>query len=55
MVVVNLYPFYEKGSSPTRISFEDGVENIDIGGPTMIKEATKVGFYFKTYVCLDHT
>ncbi|KAK6139521.1 hypothetical protein DH2020_026721 [Rehmannia glutinosa] len=31
VVVVNLYPFYDKVSSSTGISFEDGIENIDIG------------------------
>lgn len=41
VVVVNLYPFYDKVSSPTGISFEDGVENIDIGGPAMIRAAAK--------------
>ncbi|CAH9106452.1 unnamed protein product [Cuscuta europaea] len=41
VVVVNLYPFYEKVSSSTRISFEDGIENIDIGGPAMIRAAAK--------------
>nr|GMD05444.1 bifunctional purine biosynthesis protein purH [Ipomoea batatas] len=41
VVVVNLYPFYEKVSSSTGISFEDGIENIDIGGPTMIRAAAK--------------
>ncbi|GLJ11869.1 hypothetical protein SUGI_0178910 [Cryptomeria japonica] len=41
LVVVNLYPFYEKVSSSNGISFEDGVENIDIGGPAMIRAAAK--------------
>ncbi|OEL20823.1 Bifunctional purine biosynthesis protein PurH [Dichanthelium oligosanthes] len=40
VVVVNLYPFYDKVTSGT-ISFEDGIENIDIGGPTMIRAAAK--------------
>lgn len=44
MVVVNLYPFYDKVTSGT-ISFEDGIENIDIGGPTMIRAAAKVTKY----------
>lgn len=42
VVVVNLYPFYEKVSSPGGIEFEDGIENIDIGGPAMIRAAAKV-------------
>ncbi|KAL6552281.1 hypothetical protein OROHE_007645 [Orobanche hederae] len=41
LVVVNLYPFYDKVSSSTGISFEDGIENIDIGGPAMIRAAAK--------------
>ena len=39
LVVINLYPFEEtvaKGAS-----FEDCIENIDIGGPTMIRSAAK--------------
>ncbi|KAL5675031.1 hypothetical protein ACJX0J_011162, partial [Zea mays] len=40
VVVVNLYPFYDKVTSGN-ISFEDGIENIDIGGPTMIRAAAK--------------
>lgn len=42
VVVVNLYPFYDKVTSSSDISFEDGIENIDIGGPTMIRAAAKV-------------
>lgn len=42
MVIVNLYPFYDTVSSKNHISFEDGIENIDIGGPTMIRAAAKV-------------
>ena len=41
MVVVNLYPFYDTVTSGA-ISFEDGIENIDIGGPTLIRAAAKV-------------
>src|SRR5580704_691589 len=39
LLVVNLYPFEEtlKRGAP----FEDRVENIDIGGPTMIRSAAK--------------
>ena len=44
VVVVNLYLFYDKVTSGT-ISFEDGIENIDIGGPTMIRAAAKVTKY----------
>lgn len=41
VVVVNLYPFYAKVSSSSGISFENGIENIDIGGPAMIRAAAK--------------
>ncbi|XP_057970948.1 uncharacterized protein LOC131159793 isoform X2 [Malania oleifera] len=41
VVVVNLYPFYDKVSSVGGIKFEDGIENIDIGGPAMIRAAAK--------------
>lgn len=42
MVIVNLYPFYDTVSSTNEISFEDGIEKIDIGGPAMIRAAAKV-------------
>lgn len=40
MVVVNLYAF-EKTASKPGVSFEEIIENIDIGGPTMIRAAAK--------------
>ncbi len=40
LVVVNLYPFTRTIAQPD-CSFEDAVENIDIGGPTMIRAAAK--------------
>lgn len=40
MVVVNLYPFEETISKPD-VTFEDAIENIDIGGPTMLRSAAK--------------
>ncbi len=40
MVVVNLYPF-EATVAKTDCSLEDAVENIDIGGPTMLRSAAK--------------
>ena len=40
MVVVNLYAF-EKTASKPGVSFEELVENIDIGGPSMIRSAAK--------------
>ncbi|MBU5590537.1 bifunctional phosphoribosylaminoimidazolecarboxamide formyltransferase/IMP cyclohydrolase [Clostridium sp. MSJ-4] len=39
MVVVNLYPFFEKYKES--ISFEEKIEFIDIGGPTMLRSAAK--------------
>ncbi|XP_017634547.1 uncharacterized protein LOC108476753 [Gossypium arboreum] len=41
VVVVNLYPFYDKVTSTGGIAFDDGIENIDIGGPAMIRAAAK--------------
>ncbi|KAK3444825.1 hypothetical protein EUGRSUZ_A00733 [Eucalyptus grandis] len=41
VVVVNLYPFYDKVTSAADIEFEDGIENVDIGGPAMIRAAAK--------------
>jgi phosphoribosylaminoimidazolecarboxamide formyltransferase/IMP cyclohydrolase len=38
-VVVNLYPFFENMHSD--ITFEDKMEFIDIGGPTMLRSAAK--------------
>ncbi|OBU10314.1 bifunctional phosphoribosylaminoimidazolecarboxamide formyltransferase/IMP cyclohydrolase [Morganella psychrotolerans] len=40
MVVVNLYPFAETVAKPG-CTTEDAVENIDIGGPTMVRSAAK--------------
>lgn len=40
MVVVNLYPFKDTISKPDA-TLEDAIENIDIGGPTMIRSAAK--------------
>lgn len=40
LVVVNLYEF-EKTVSGENVSLEDAVENIDIGGPTLIRAAAK--------------
>ena len=40
MVVVNLYAF-EKTSAKPGVQFEELIENIDIGGPSMIRSAAK--------------
>lgn len=39
LVCVNLYPFFEKAKEG--LSFDDTVEFIDIGGPTMLRSAAK--------------
>lgn len=38
-VIVNLYPFFEKVKED--LSFEEKIEFIDIGGPTMLRSAAK--------------
>ena len=40
MVVVNLYPFQQTVAKPD-CSLDDAIENIDIGGPTMVRAAAK--------------
>jgi len=40
MVVVNLYAF-EKTAAKPGVQFEDIIENIDIGGPSMVRSAAK--------------
>ena len=40
LVVVNLYPFEATVAKPTT-SLEDAIENIDIGGPAMLRSAAK--------------
>jgi phosphoribosylaminoimidazolecarboxamide formyltransferase / IMP cyclohydrolase len=40
MLVINLYPFNETVANEN-CSFEDAVENIDIGGPAMLRAAAK--------------
>ncbi|MBN1779946.1 bifunctional phosphoribosylaminoimidazolecarboxamide formyltransferase/IMP cyclohydrolase [bacterium] len=48
LVVVNLYPFEQTVAKPD-VTLEDAVENIDIGGPTMLRSAAK-NFRFVTVV-----
>ncbi|GAB6149320.1 bifunctional phosphoribosylaminoimidazolecarboxamide formyltransferase/IMP cyclohydrolase [Clostridium novyi] len=50
MVVVNLYPFFEKVKED--LEFQEKIEFIDIGGPTMIRAAAK---NFKDVVVLTDT
>ena len=40
MVVVNLYPFKATIERPN-VTLEEAIENIDIGGPTMVRSAAK--------------
>ncbi|MBI5869191.1 MAG: bifunctional phosphoribosylaminoimidazolecarboxamide formyltransferase/IMP cyclohydrolase [candidate division Zixibacteria bacterium] len=40
LVIVNLYPFSKAANDPNA-SFDDAVELIDVGGPTMIRGAAK--------------
>jgi phosphoribosylaminoimidazolecarboxamide formyltransferase/IMP cyclohydrolase len=40
LVVVNLYPFAETIKKPAA-AFDEAIENIDIGGPTLIRAAAK--------------
>jgi phosphoribosylaminoimidazolecarboxamide formyltransferase/IMP cyclohydrolase len=48
LVVVNLYPFKKTIRKPN-VTLEDAIENIDIGGPAMIRAAAK-NFKFVTVV-----
>ena len=49
MVVVNLYPF-EKTTQKPGVSIEEVIENIDIGGPSMLRSAAK-NHRFVAVVC----
>jgi phosphoribosylaminoimidazolecarboxamide formyltransferase / IMP cyclohydrolase len=49
IVVVNLYPFESTAAKPN-LSAEELIENIDIGGPTMLRSAAK-NFESVTVVC----
>ena len=40
MVCVNLYPFRQTIAKPD-VTMEDAIENIDIGGPSMLRSAAK--------------
>ena len=40
LVVVNLYPF-EQTVAPPNVRLEEAIENIDIGGPSMLRSAAK--------------
>lgn len=49
MVVVNFYPF-EKAIQKPGVSIEEVIENIDIGGPAMLRSAAK-NYRFVAVVC----
>src|SRR6058998_1154841 len=40
LVVVNLYPFEKTVAAPS-VSLSEAIENIDIGGPSMLRSAAK--------------
>src|ERR1700744_1099870 len=40
LVCINLYPFEQTVAKPG-VTFEEAIENIDIGGPSMIRSAAK--------------
>ncbi len=49
MVIVNLYPFEQTVAKPG-CTLEDAIENIDIGGPTMVRAAAKNNAYVSIVV-----
>lgn len=49
LVVVNLYPF-EETVARANVSFEEAIEQIDIGGPSMLRSAAKNHRYV-TVIC----
>ncbi len=50
MVCINLYPF-EKTVAKPDCKFEDAIENIDIGGPSMVRSAAKNHKYVTVITC----
>jgi phosphoribosylaminoimidazolecarboxamide formyltransferase/IMP cyclohydrolase len=40
IVIINLYPFRQTVAKPN-VHFEEAIENIDIGGPSMVRSASK--------------
>src|SRR5919202_1041165 len=50
LVAVNLYPFRETAAR-AGVSAEEGIENIDIGGPSMLRSASKN--FHSVYVVVD--
>ena len=52
LVIVNLYPFVETISKP-ETTLEEAIENIDIGGPSMLRSAAKNNKYVGVVVDLS--
>jgi len=52
LVAVNLYPFRETVAKPG-VTLEEAIENIDIGGPTMVRAAAKNHAYVMVVVNPD--
>jgi phosphoribosylaminoimidazolecarboxamide formyltransferase/IMP cyclohydrolase len=50
LVVVNLYPFVETISKPN-VTTEEAIEQIDIGGPSMLRSAAKNHKYVGVVTC----
>ena len=50
LVCVNLYPFEQTVAKPD-CTFEDAIENIDIGGPSMVRSASKNHKYVTVVTC----
>ncbi len=53
MVVVNLYPFEQTVANPS-CTLTDAIENIDIGGPTMVRATAKNHKYTAIVVNKEH-
>ena len=41
LVIINLYPFQQTVAKPDVTFADDAIENIDIGGPSMVRSASK--------------
>jgi len=52
LVCVNLYPFEQTVAKPD-CTFEDAIENIDIGGPSMVRSAAKNHKFVAIVTCPD--
>ncbi|MBI3316687.1 MAG: bifunctional phosphoribosylaminoimidazolecarboxamide formyltransferase/IMP cyclohydrolase [Candidatus Omnitrophica bacterium] len=50
LVIVNLYPFKQVVEARPAVSLEEAIENIDIGGPSMLRSAAK-NFDAVTVIC----